>query len=104
MLELDLIGRTVRLSEDDARWICAHAQAASGRSIGARDLVTRLQGLDPAHARKRLILTRAEASALARLLATAEATPPGCDELRTNLYQLLAPTGVDQHLEEEKIA
>ena len=68
MLELDLIGRPVKLSESDVRWIYGQAKAASGHSLGARDLVTRLQGLDPDQEPKRLLLTRPEASALARLL------------------------------------
>ena len=91
MLELDLIGRTIRLSETDAYWIHRRAKAASGYSLGARDLVTRLEGLDPNRERKRLILTRPEARALDRVLDDAEEIPPGCDELRTKLAELLAP-------------
>lgn len=91
MLELDLIGRTVRLSEGDARWIYGHAKAARGYSLGARDLVTRLEGLEPDKERQRLVLTRPEANVLARLLDTAEELPPGCDEFRVNLAELLAP-------------
>jgi len=90
VLELDLIGRPVKLSESDVRWIYGQAKAASGHSLGARDLVTRLQGLDPDQEPKRLLLTRPEASALARLLDAATETPPGCDELRANLVELLA--------------
>lgn len=105
MLELDLIGRPVKLSESDARWIYGHAKAASGHSLGARDLVTRLQGLDPDQERKRLLLTRPEASALARLLDAAGATPPGCDELRAKLVELLATSNpaLDPRLEGDAI-
>lgn len=90
MLELDLIGRPVTLSESDARWIYRQAKASSGHSLGARDLVTRLQALDLELERTRLVLTRPEASALARVLAEPEETPPGCDELRALLVELLA--------------
>jgi hypothetical protein len=105
VLELDLIGRPVELSEGDVGWICGHAKAASGHSLGARDLVTRLQGLNPTDEHKRLLLTRPEASALARLLDAANETPPGCDELRANLAELLAtshPASVPR-LEGDKI-
>jgi len=91
VLELDLIGRTVGLSERDARWIHGHAKAASGYCVGARDLVTRLEGLDPDKERERLVLTRPEARVLSRLLDAAEEMPPGCEELRIELAALLAP-------------
>ena len=89
MLELDLIGRPVTLAESDVRWIYGQARAASGYSLGARDLATRLHGLEPDQEHKQLMLTRPEASALARLLDAAGGTPPGCDELRANLVELL---------------
>jgi hypothetical protein len=89
VLELDLIGRSVTLADSDVRWIYGQAKIASGHSLGARDLATRLQGLEPEQERKQLILTRPEASALARLLDAAGGTPPGCDELMANLVELL---------------
>jgi hypothetical protein len=92
MLELDLIGRPVALADSDVRWIYARAKAASGHSLGARDLATRLQDLEPDQERNQLILTRPEASALARLLEDAGGTPRGCDELRANLDELLGPS------------
>jgi hypothetical protein len=105
VLELDLIGRLVKLSESDVRWIYGHAKAASGHSLGARDLVTRLQGLDPDQELKRLVLTRPEASALARLLDAAAGRCPGCDELRANLADLLATSNpaADPRLEGDAI-
>jgi hypothetical protein len=105
VLELDLIGRTTRLSDADARWIHGHAKAASGHSLGARDLVTRLEGLDPDRERKRLVLTRPEASVLARLLDAADGIPPGCEELRSKLAELLAPAkpAPDHRLEGDAI-
>jgi hypothetical protein len=90
VLVLDLVGRPVTLSESDARWIYTQAKATSGHSLGARDLVTRLQALDPEQERKQLVLTRPEASALARVLAEPDETPPGCDELRALLVELFA--------------
>jgi hypothetical protein len=90
VLELDLIGRPVTLSESDARWIYRQAKATSGHSLGARDLVTRLQALDAAQERTHLVLTRPEASALARVLAEPDEAPPGCDELRALLVELLS--------------
>ena len=90
-LELDVLGRPIRLSEADAYWIHGQAKTTSGHSLGARDLATRLEGLDPDGERKRLVLTRPEAKALARLLDAADEIPPGCDEFRTNLAELLAP-------------
>jgi hypothetical protein len=92
MLELDLIGHTVRLSESDTRWIYHEAKRASGHSLGARDLATRLQGLDSAPGRRKLVLSRAESSALARLLAAGDGTSGECLELRASLSELLAPT------------
>jgi hypothetical protein len=90
MLELDLIGHTFTLSESDAHWIHAQARAASGNSLGARDLATRLQSLEPAAERKRLVLTRPESNALARLLKVSDQPPQACGELRTALSQLLS--------------
>jgi hypothetical protein len=95
VLELDLVGRPVTLSERDVRWIYEQAKVASGSSLGARDLVTRLQALDPDRERSRLVLNRPEASALARLLDAADETPPGCEELRANLVELLGPSRSD---------
>jgi hypothetical protein len=106
VLELDLIGRPVTLSEGDARWIYGHAKASSGHSLGARDLATRLQDLDPDQEPRRLVLTRTEASALARLLDAAAEPPPGCDELLANLVELLATSNPapDPRLEGDAIA
>lgn len=89
MLELDLIGQTIRLSEGDVRWIEAQAKAASGHSLGARDLATRLRELDPDRDLNRLLFTRPESSVLARLLEAGDAPPARCDELRRNLAKLL---------------
>ena len=91
MLELDLVGLTIRLSESAAGWIYAEAKASSGYSIGARDLATRLRGLDLSRQVNRLILTRSESRALGRLLEAADDAPHDCDELRTSLSQLFAP-------------
>jgi hypothetical protein len=69
-LVLDLIGRTVTLNDNDARLLLAGAEAASGSSIGARDLATRLKDLaaQPPQARRRLVFSRPEAQALRRMI------------------------------------
>lgn len=95
MLELDLVGRRLTLSEKEVRWIYEQARGASGSSLGARDLVTRLQALDPERERARLVLNRTEASALARVLVAAAERPPGCEELRANLVELLGSSRSD---------
>ena len=49
MVEFDLIGNPVTLTDSDARLLLTAAEAGSGMSIGSRDLATRLKPLvDPA--------------------------------------------------------
>src|SRR5437667_115855 len=70
MLELDLIGHPVTLTDGDARLLLATAEAASGSSLGSRDLATRLKGLadPPSRARRRLLFSRSESRALQRVI------------------------------------
>ena len=81
MLELDLIGRKISLSNGDTRLLLAWAEEASGSSIGSRDLATRLRefGQLASDARPRLVLTRAESRVLQR---TIEAHLEPGDQLR----------------------
>ncbi len=43
MLELDLIGHKITLSDADATVLLKAAERASGSSLGSRDLATRLK-------------------------------------------------------------
>jgi hypothetical protein len=92
MLELDLIGHEVRLTDGDARLLLAAAEAASGSSLGSRDLATRLKGLaDPAsRARRRLVLSRSESRALQRVVHAGPASADQLDDLRLALAAALS--------------
>ena len=90
VLELDLIGRRVRLGESGVRWLHARAKATGGSSLGSRDLATRLEGLDLSQPGQRLVLSRPEARALQRLLDASAEPPAGLEELQKSLADLLA--------------
>ena len=93
LVELDLIGRTITLSESDTRVLLAAAEAASGSSVGSRDLATRLKDLSyPASGRpRRLVFSRPELRAMQRTLQ--DEIPPGerLHELRLMLAELMPP-------------
>lgn len=91
MLELDLIGHEVRLTDGDARLLLAAAEAASGSSLGSRDLATRLKGLaDPsARPRRRLLLSRSESRALQRVIQAHTESTDQLDDLRLALAAVL---------------
>lgn len=92
MLELDLIGHEVTLTDGDARLLLAAAEAASGSSLGSRDLATRLKGLaDPAtRSRRRLVLSRSESRALQRVIQARSELTEQLDDLRLTLAAVLA--------------
>ena len=92
MLELDLIGRKISLSDGDARLLLAAAEAASGSSIGSRDLATRLKEIaDPSSNRRRkLVFSRPETRALQRVVQTRFGAGDQLRDLQIALHELLA--------------
>jgi hypothetical protein len=92
MLELDLIGHEIRVTDSDARLLLEAAEAASGSSLGSRDLATRLKGLaDPdTRARRRLVLTRSESRALQRVIQARLGSFDQLHELNLTLVSALA--------------
>jgi hypothetical protein len=94
-LELDLIGRKITLSDDDARLLHAGAQAGSGSSIGSRDLATRLKNLaaQAPEGRRRLVFSRPEVWALSRMIQTQLVPSDQLLDLRQALAELLAIDG-----------
>jgi len=92
MLELDLIGRKISLSDGDARLLLAAAEAASGSSIGSRDLATRLKEIaDPSSNRRRkLVFSRPETRALQRVVQTRFGAGDQLRDLQLALHDLLA--------------
>ena len=92
MLELDLIGHPVTLTDGDAHLLLAAAEAASGSSLGSRDLATRLKGLaDPAsRSRRRLLFSRSESRALQRVIQGRLDSADQLHELRLTLAAVLA--------------
>jgi hypothetical protein len=94
MLELDLIGRSVMVSDGDARLLLTAAETDSGSSIGSRDLATRLKALaDPSASsrRRRLVFTRPESRALQRIIQNQIEPTDELYDLRTTLSDLLTP-------------
>lgn len=93
MLELDLIGHEVALSDEDARVLLEAAEAASGSSLGSRDLATRLKGLvEPSGSRahRRLVFTRSESRALQRVVQGRLESADQFRDLRARLSAALA--------------
>jgi hypothetical protein len=93
MLELDLIGHEVALTDEDARLLLEAAQAASGSSLGSRDLATRLEALvDPSRPRayRRLVFTRSESRALQRVVQGHLGSADQLRDLRVRLSAALA--------------
>jgi hypothetical protein len=94
MVEFDLIGSPVTLTDSDARLLLTAAEAGSGMSIGSRDLATRLRPLiDPeamTRRRRRLVFTRPESRALQRVIQTQIEPTDDLQVLRATLVELLA--------------
>lgn len=92
MLELDLVGRKITLTDGEASLLWSAAEQASGSSVGSRDLATRLKGLaDPAlRARRRLVFSRAESRALQRMIQSMLEPTDQLQDLRLALSNLLA--------------
>jgi hypothetical protein len=93
MLEFDLIGSSVTLTDRDARLLLAAAEADSGSSIGSRDLATRLRALPdlspPTAGRYRLVFTRVESRSLQRVIQTRIEPANELKDLRAALDELL---------------
>jgi hypothetical protein len=92
MLEFDLVGNHVRLTESDGSLLLSAAEADSGSSIGSRDLATRLRalaGLEAPARRRRLSFTRPESRALQRIIEQRIVTDE-LQELRAALADLLS--------------
>jgi hypothetical protein len=98
-LELDLIGRKITLSNEDVRLLLAGAEAASGSSIGSRDLATRLKYLvaQPPQTRRCLVFSRPEVQALRRMIEAQLEPGDRLVELRQVLAELLTSDG--RHLD-----
>ena len=95
MLELDLIGRRIKLNERDADLLLAGAEAGSGSSIGSRDLATRLNDVarQSPQMRRRLVLSRPETRALQRMIETQFDSGDRLLDLRQALTEVLGPSG-----------
>jgi len=92
MLELDLIGRKIMLSDSDTRLLLARAEAASGSSVGSRDLATRLKdlGTPPLESHGHLAFSRPESRALQRLIQAQIDPFDQLHDLEQTLAELLA--------------
>jgi hypothetical protein len=93
MVEFDLIGNRVTLTDSDASLLLSAAEAGSGTSIGSRDLATRLKPLvdpDAVMRQRRLVFTRPESRALQRIIQTQIEPTNELQNLRATLVALLA--------------
>lgn len=93
MLELDLMGRKVALSDSDVAVLLVAAEQGSGSSVGSRDLATRLKDMAAPSAqgrRRRLVFSRPESRALQRLIRTDVEPDERFRELDSTLAELLA--------------
>jgi hypothetical protein len=93
MVEFDLIGKPVTLTDSEARLLLTAAEADAGRSIGSRDLATRLKPLidtDAMTQRRRLVFTRPESRALQRIIQTQIEPTDELQNLRATLVELFA--------------
>jgi hypothetical protein len=91
VLELDLIGHQVTLSAGEASLLLTAAEAASGSSIGSRDLATRLKALanPTTRSRRRLVLSRSESRSLQRVIETQIGSTDQLHDLRSTLAAAL---------------
>jgi hypothetical protein len=92
MVEFDLIGSPVTLTDSDARLLLTAAEAGSGVSVGSRDLATRLKpfvDLEATTRRRRLVFTRPESRALQRVIQTQIEPTNELQDLRATLVELL---------------
>lgn len=87
VLNLDISGRKLSLAQEEVSWLRAQADSAAGSSSAARDLASRI---DSHRGANRLVLGRAEARTLAKLLAAAPHGSAGLKELDETLEDLLA--------------
>ena len=93
MLEFDLIGNPVTLTDSDGHLLLSAAEADSGSSIGSRDLATRLRaltGLEAPARRRRLSFTRPESRALQRIIQARIEPTDELQDLRAALVELLS--------------
>jgi hypothetical protein len=92
MLELDLIGHKLTLSDADAAVLLSAAERASGSSVGSRDLATRLKDAAAPSSqarRRRLVFSRPESRALLRLIQGEDVPGERFLELEAALIALL---------------
>ena len=93
MLELDLVGRKVALTDSEASALLAAAEFASGSSIGSRDLATRLKDVNAPPSsqarRRRLVFSRPESRALQRVIESRVEPDERFRELELTLAELL---------------
>lgn len=87
VFNLDISGRKLSLAQEEVLWLRAQADSAAGSSSAARDLASRIASHRGA---ARLVLGRAEARALAKLLAAAPHSSAGLKKLDETLEDLLA--------------
>jgi hypothetical protein len=87
VFNLDISGRKLSLAQEEVVWLRAQADSAAGSSSAARDLASRIASHRGA---ARLVLGRAEARTLAKLLAAAPHSSAGLKELDETLEDLLA--------------
>ncbi len=92
MLELDLIGRKITLTESDAQLLLSAAEASSGSSIGSRDLATRLKDISfsAPQRRRRLVFSRPETRALQRIVQSRFEPGGLLDDLQYMLSEVLS--------------
>ncbi len=93
MLELDLLGRKVALTDSEVAVLLAAAELASGSSVGSRDLATRLKAVAaPASQprRRRLVFSRPESRALQRVIESQADPDERLRELELTLTELLS--------------
>ncbi len=94
MIELDLMGRRIALSDSDIAVLLVAAERGSGSSVGSRDLATRLKDMAAPAAqgrRRRLVFSRPESRALQRLIQADVEPDERFRELDSTLSALLAP-------------
>jgi hypothetical protein len=99
MLELDLIGHKIALTDSDAAVLLAAAERASGSSVGSRDLATRLKDAAAPSSqarRRRLVFSRPESRALHRLIQAQDDPDERFRELDSALTALLAQAPAPQ--------
>jgi hypothetical protein len=91
VIELDLSGHKLSVTESDLEWLRIRAEKAAGSSSPSSELAARLAAITTGQ--RRLVFVRAEVRGLLNALSPDSDLPPGLVPLSRLLQEMFAPKG-----------